>query len=115
PARAAETALALAGYAARVASSSLFFLYGDIRAEDARRVGAELLANELIQKIDIYSYDDFLRQPRFAHVRLPEVTLPKTQSLYATVSLEMEDAALEKLSLDRCLALSVPEMHHIRR
>lgn len=114
PARAAETALALTGYKARVASSSLFFLYGDIREADAQLVGAELLANDLIQKIDIFSFDDFLKQPRFAKVQLPEVTLPKAQNLFETINLNIDDAALENLSLERCLALTLSEMHHIR-
>ncbi len=114
PARAAETALALTGHTAHVASSSLFLLYGDIKESDAQSVGAELLANDLIQKIDVYAFADFLNQPRFENVCLPTVTLPKAQTLFETVSLDIDDTALEKLSLERCLALTLSEMHHIR-
>ncbi|HEX2752088.1 MAG TPA: hypothetical protein VHP34_03075, partial [Alphaproteobacteria bacterium] len=70
PARAAETALALTGHTAHVASSSLFLLYGDIKESDAQSVGAELLANDLIQKIDVYVFAEFLNQPRFENVCL---------------------------------------------
>lgn len=114
PARAAETALSLTGYDVRVASSSLFFLYGDIQPADAARIGTELLANELIQKIDVYTFDDFMQLSRFDHVSLPEVSLAFSGRLFDTVSLNIDDTALEKLSLDRCLALSLAEMHHIR-
>ena len=114
PARAAETALSFTGHNARVASSSLFLLYGDIRQQEATRIGMELLANDLIQKIDVYPFDDFMRLPRFENVRLPEVTLQTAGKLFETVSLDRDDAALEKLSLDRCLALTLSEMHHIR-
>lgn len=114
PARAAETALHLTGHNTVVASSSLFLLYGDIAPQDAQMVAEELLANSLIQKVDVYAFDDFCRQARFADVSLPTVTLPQAESLYQTISLQIPDAELEALSHDRCLALSLSELHHIR-
>jgi len=114
PARSAETALDLCGTPARVASSSLFMLYGDIQEADARKVATELLANALIQKIDIWPYDAFARQPRFDDVTLPTVQLSTPDTLFDTIPLDIEDPALATLSLERCLALTLPEMHHIR-
>ncbi|MFN7114219.1 MAG: AIR synthase-related protein [Alphaproteobacteria bacterium] len=113
-ARAAEMALRLTGTDARVASSSLYFLYGDIRADEAAKIAEEMLANPLIQKIDVLPYADFAAQARFNDVRLPMVQLDAPQKLFDTVDLHIDDAALEKLSLDRCLALSLDEMKHIR-
>ncbi|MDP2204881.1 MAG: AIR synthase-related protein [Alphaproteobacteria bacterium] len=113
-ARAAEMALRLTGTDARVASSSLYFLYGDLHASDAAKIAEEMLANPLIQKIDVLAYADFAAQTRFNDVRLPTVQLDTPQKLFDTVDLHIDDAALEKLSLDRCLALSLGEMKHIR-
>lgn len=113
-ARAAEQALKLTGYDTRVASSSLYYLYGDITAPDAAKLAQEMLANPLIQKIDIFAYEDFQARERFAHVDLPTVQLASVENLFATVDLGLADDALEKLSLDRCLALSLQEMKHIR-
>lgn len=114
PARAAETALQLTGHKTTVASSSLFFLYGDIAPKDAEAMAEELLANTLIQKVDVYCYDDFCNLPRFENVSLPLVTLPATATLFDTIPLHISDTALAQLSLDRCLALTVAELHHIR-
>lgn len=114
PARSAETALDLCGLPAHVASSSLFMLYGDIQETDAHKVATELLANELIQKIDIWSFAAFTALPRFDDVTLPMVQLATPDRLFDTISLDIDDQALATLSLDRCLALTLPEMHHIR-
>ncbi len=113
-ARAAEMALKQTGYDARVASSSLYFLYGDISAADAEKLSAEMLANPLIQKIDVMPYDDFMRQNRFDSVQLPTVQLAPAEKLFETINLAIGDAALETLSTARCLALSLAEMKHIR-
>lgn len=113
-ARAAEMALQLTGYDARVASSSLYFLYGEITAEDAAKIAEEMLANPLIQKIDVLNFADFAAETRFDNVSLPTVQLHAPEKLFDTVDLHINDAALEKLSTDRCLALSISEMKHIR-
>ncbi len=113
PGRSAGEALALAGIKAEVASGSLYFLFGDMNAEGAAKVARELLANDLIQKADVYPANDFYAVDRFNDVQLPAVVLtakPKTDK----VSLDLSDEGLEKLSRDRCLALSVDEMKHIR-
>lgn len=113
-ARAAEMALALTGHKTRVASSSLYMLHGDLSAKDAEKLAQEMLANPLIQKIDVMAYGDFAAQTRFDDVQLPTVHLAPAAQLFDTVDLHIDDAALEKLSADRCLALSLSEMKHIR-
>lgn len=113
PARSAEEALALTGLQAVVASGSLYFMFGTLDAAGAKKVGRELLANELIQKIDIWTYDEFLKLPRFTDIKLPKTALthaPKVEQ----VSLELHDKELEQLSRDRTLAMTMQELHHIR-
>ncbi len=113
-ARAAEMALSLTGHQTRVASSSLYMLHGDITKQDAEKLVQEMLANPLIQKIDVITYADFAATARFDNVQLPTVQLAAAHALFTTVDLHVPDAALEKLSADRCLALSLSEMKHIR-
>ncbi|MBI1216679.1 MAG: phosphoribosylformylglycinamidine synthase [Alphaproteobacteria bacterium] len=113
PARAAQEALALTGVTATVASGSLYFFYGDIDAAGARKIAGELLANELIQKIDVWSHDDFLKNDRFDKVSLPRAVFSHPVEVEA-VSLELDDGALALLSKERFLALTVEELHHIR-
>lgn len=113
PARAAEEALALTGVQTVVASGSLYYMYGDIDRAGAQKIASGLLANELIQKVEVWSWDEFRALPRFENVTLPKTVIshpPKAEE----ISLELDDADLEKLSADRLLALSLPEMLHIR-
>jgi len=113
PARAAEEALALAGLEAQVASGSLYFLFGDVAAEGAAKVSRDLLANELIQKVEVWSFAEFSKLPRFDSVKLPKPVFSHPV-LAEPVSLELDDVGLEKLSKDRFLALTVEELKHIR-
>lgn len=112
-ARSAEEALALAGIRAEVASGSLYFLFGPLTVEAARKVAREILANDLIQKAEVVPANDFFRRPRFSDVTLPRVSFSGPPRVDA-VSLELDDAGLENLSRKRCLALSVAEMRHVR-
>lgn len=113
PARSAEEALSLAGINAEVASGSLYYMYGDVDANAANRVASELLANNLIQKVDVWPIDVFRAKARFDDVALPHVVFAAPPQV-EEISLDLDDAGLEKLSKDRCLALSLEEMKHIR-
>lgn len=113
PARSAEEALSLTGLQAEVASGSLYFLFGGVDAAGAKKIARELLANELIQKIDVWPYAEFVKLKRFDDVKLPKALFthpPKPEE----VSLELDDAGLEKLSKERFLAMTLPELRHIR-
>lgn len=111
--RAAEEALALCDISARVASGSLYFLFGSFDAEGAGKIARELLANDLIQKADVYTGNDFYGWDRFKDVHLPKVTLASTPRV-KKISLAIPDDALERLSRERCLALTVEELKHVR-
>ena len=113
PARSAEEALTLTGCPAEVASGSLYFLFGQVNEAGAKKVARELLANELIQKIEVWTYREFLKLKRFEGVKLPKAVFthpPKAEE----VSLDLDDAGLEKLSKDRYLALTLQELKHIQ-
>ena len=113
PGHAAAEALALSGISARVASGSLYFLFGALDKSGAEKVARELLANDLIQKADVYPANDFYAHDRFKNVSLPEAART-TKARPETISLDLADAGLEALSRDRCLALSVDELKHVR-
>ncbi len=96
-----------------MASGSLYYMYGDVDAKDADKVASELLANNLIQKVDVWPIDAFRSRARFDGVELPHVAFA-TPPRVEEISLDLDDAGLEKLSKDRFLALSLEEMKHIR-
>ncbi|MFH1157720.1 MAG: AIR synthase-related protein [Pseudomonadota bacterium] len=113
PARSAAEALSLVGIDAEVASGSLYFLFGDVGEKGAEKVARELLSNALIQKSEVWTSDAFYKTDRFGSATLPKVTLTAAPQI-TEVSLDLDDAGLEVLSKDRCLALTAAEMKHIR-
>ena len=113
PARAAEEALALTGINAEVSSGALYFMYGDVDSEGAHKIVRELLANDLMQKADVWPADVFYSRKRFDKVVLPHVIFP-TPPQVEEISLDLDDDGLKRLSEERCLALSLSEMKHIR-
>jgi len=112
-ARSASEALSLVGIDADVASGSLYFLFGDVDVKGAEKIAQELLSNTLIQKSEVWMADDFYKMDRFNSVALPKVTLSANPQI-TEVSLDLNDTKLEALSKNRCLALTVDELKHIR-
>ena len=97
----------------RVYTSQQFLLKGKMNRQQAEHIARDLLANELIQRFDIKSRQDWEDQPGFELVE-PRVT-GKASDLVETVSLEdLSDEQLTLLSREKVLALSLEEMHTIR-
>ncbi|MDI1443071.1 AIR synthase-related protein [Polyangium sp. 6x1] len=95
---------ALAG---QVYTGTMYLVWGLPRA-DVERAAAEVLHNPLIQRIRI---DEPPRRPDLSVPRAGATSTPRTE----IVPLRgLSDEALEKLSRERLLALSVPEMHAAR-
>ncbi|HDH96337.1 MAG TPA: phosphoribosylformylglycinamidine synthase, partial [Proteobacteria bacterium] len=76
------------------------------------RIARELLANELIQRFDILSYDEWKARGGFK-LYVPKVVIPHEPRVEA-IDLELSDEELANLSRSRVLALSVEEMKAIR-
>ena len=84
----------------------------DLDRATVERIGRELLANEVIETLEVFSHDDWDRAgekiviPRLDAgdgVRVDEVALPE------------DDDGLARISRDRLLSLSLDEMRTIRR
>jgi phosphoribosylformylglycinamidine synthase len=113
PGHAAKEALAVLDINADVASGSLYFMFGDLTKDQAQHVAKDLIANDLIQKIEIFDTKEFYSSNRFSHVTLPEVIIEEPPTCNE-VSLEVSDDELEKINIDNCLALTHGEMTYIR-
>ncbi|TNE32707.1 MAG: phosphoribosylformylglycinamidine synthase [Alphaproteobacteria bacterium] len=114
PAHSAAEAFGLGGITASVASGRLYAVSGDITRAAAETLAAEEFANPLIEKIGVYTPEEFSALNRFDNINLPHVHLQGTPEIL-TISLDRSDAELEQLSLDRCLALTLDEIKHIDR
>ncbi len=95
---------ALAG---QVYTGTMYLVWGLSRV-DVERAAAEVLHNPLIQRVRI---EEPPRKPDFSIPRAGATSAPKTE----IVPLRgLSDEELERLSRERLLALSVPEMHAAR-
>jgi len=98
------------GEGAHVYTSRLYLLDGVSEAE-AGRIARALIANEVIERVSVQPYAQWKASP-------PDLSVPRVVEHAArpveTVSLELPDEALQKLSRDRLLALSLEEMGTLR-
>ncbi|MBW2731501.1 MAG: phosphoribosylformylglycinamidine synthase [Deltaproteobacteria bacterium] len=92
-------------------TETLYLIWGAADEAEVRRLASELLANPLIQHIEVQSSADY----RAAHVDL-SVPRPGDQRRPEApeIVLPHEDAALLALSRERTLALTLPEMKAIQ-
>jgi phosphoribosylformylglycinamidine synthase len=93
-----------------VYSSRMYLLEG-VDLEAGRRIARELLANELIERVEVLSRDEWLAAG--PDLRVPSVAASVPPAI-ETIDLEIEDSGLERLSRERLLALSLEEMLAVR-
>lgn len=95
---------------AAVYTSTLYLCEGLDRKE-AARIAAELLANPVIQNVTVLPFEEWEETG-------PDVTVPRVHEharpAVATIDLTGTDADLERISKERLLALSLPEMRAVR-
>ena len=79
--------------------------------EQSQRIASELLANPVIQTIDVMRWDDWLAtDPDLTVPRVPGEGVPEV----ARVALDGDDAELERISREGLLASTLQEMQAIR-
>ena len=98
------------GEQAAVFTSRRYVLYG-VDRDQAERIGVELLANPVIQTLNVESWDEWQAAP--ADLDVPRVAEHPTPAV-ETVELPAGDDALQRISRERLLALSAREMRVIR-
>ncbi len=88
-----------------------YFLSGDLSRGAVEHLGKDLLANTLIQTIDVFSKEEWLASA-------PDLTAPifddHPEIKVNAIALPDDDAALVKISSDGILSLSLEEMRAIR-
>ena len=96
----------------RVFRSTQYLLRGELGRDDALRICRELLFNELIEEMEILSYEEFIQRGGFqAKARLfPKDSSPRIGEF----DLHVPDQELLELSERRTLALTLQEMKYFR-
>ena len=114
-ARSAEEALTLMGIDdARVATGHLWLVVGDVERGAVERVALELLANSLIQRVDIRDWAETKQWSRFTDVRLPTVELSTLEQLFCTHDHHASNEDWIQWSHENCWALSAEEVSHLK-
>lgn len=72
-----------------------------------------LLYNKLIQSLRIYDQEEIKAGERFKNIKVPSVNISHNIA-HEYISLEDGDDSLNRLSVDRCLALTLDEMNIIK-
>ncbi|MBW2459644.1 MAG: phosphoribosylformylglycinamidine synthase, partial [Deltaproteobacteria bacterium] len=98
------------GPQAAVYTSRLFFLQG-VSAIEAQRIASELLANELIERFQVWSRQAYLASPTDRTV--PAIRGSHTPQV-GRIDLGGTDDELMQISRERILSLSLDEMKSIR-
>lgn len=95
-----------------VYTSKQYLLNGQISRQDVEHIASDLLANDLIERYEIVEGRTWDPEKGFK-IFIPKVTSDKAPKV-EEIDLEIDDEALEWLSTERVLALSVEEMKAIR-
>ncbi len=96
-----------------VHTGTQYFLRGALSRKHAERIGRELLANDLINSVKVYSRDEWLD----VHAREfapPLVTDQDTGPLFREIRLDVPEEQLRKISAEMTLALSLEELWAIK-
>lgn len=96
----------------RIYKSTQHLIHADLDIREVRRIAREVLYNELIEDIDILSFEEFRAKDGFAAKErgFRDTHIPLVKSF----DLKIDDEALAALSRERVLALSLEEMKYFR-
>ncbi len=97
----------------RVFSGKNIYFYGDLARGEVERAALELVGNPLIEEIKVKTWQEFQTEDRFSGQTVPEVKLAGEITV-EEISLDGDDRALEKMSKERCWALTAAELNTIR-
>lgn len=116
--RTATEALALVSAFARehgvqVYTGKAVYLYGDLSRGEVEKVANESIGNSIIEDIQVFSWEEYYQGARFEQQKVPEVLL-QGDTKVEVISLAEDNRALERMSRDRCWALSLAELETIK-
>lgn len=100
-------------HSVQVYTGKAVYFYGDLSKGDVEKVAQEIVANPLIEEIQIFSWDEYFSGSRFENQKVPEVVLTGDARV-EVLDLQLDDRALERLSKEKCWALTIQELNTIR-
>jgi phosphoribosylformylglycinamidine synthase II len=89
------------------------YFYGDVSRAEVEKVAGEIIGNPLIEELRVFSWAEYYAPSRYENQSVPEVVLKGDPQL-EIISLDQDDRALERMSRDRCWALTLAEIKTIK-
>jgi phosphoribosylformylglycinamidine synthase subunit PurSL len=89
------------------------YFYGDLGRAEVEKVAFESIGNALIEEVQVYSWNEYYIPERFDRQKVPEVMLQE-EAKVEIIPLSVDNQSLERMSRDRCWALTLQEMQTIR-
>jgi len=96
----------------KVYTSRQYIMWGDVEGNDVKRIGKELLANELVHRIEILNREGLKKRGRSFYV--PRVLGDSTQVYVCEIDIDVSNEELLRISKERLLALNLEEMLAIK-
>ncbi len=97
----------------KVYTGKAIYFYGDLSKAEVEKVSQEIVGNPLIEDIRVFPWADYFVDARFENQSVPEVQLAG-EAKVEIISLDIDERALERLSRERCWALSLQELQTIK-
>lgn len=97
----------------KISTGKILWIKGGLDRKEAELFAKEVLANPLLNSIKVLSPGELKSNSRFENITLPEVKISGAGEVNA-INLDLTEKELEKLSIDRCLALTNDELTTIK-
>lgn len=116
--RTATEALALLSpfakeHGVNVYTGKAVYFYGDLSRAEVEKVSYESVANSIIEDIQVFSWDEYYSFRRFEDQKVPEVHLLE-EARVEIIPLDVDNQSLERMSRERCWALTLQELETVR-
>ncbi len=96
-----------------VSSGAMYFVEGiDLNPEKLQKLTYEKMANFLLHKVTVTSFDELVHNTRLKNITFPNVDITAQQM--ALINLDINDSELSELNSKNCWALSKEELAHIK-
>lgn len=99
--------------AVQVSSGRCYFVRGDnLSTENLQKIAEEKLANSLLNKIEISTFEDHVKALRFKKIELPKVLMKKPEVKIIDLGVTIDE--IQKQNQKNCWALSTKELEQIK-
>ena len=113
-AKAVRDAFHIFGASVNVSTGKIYWIHTNADRNDMEKLSKEILANPLLNNIQIFIINDLKKQKRFSNIKLPKTQISGSGKV-ENINLDISDKKLSEISKRRCLALTIDELKVIKK